>query len=91
MITSKFAYCKYLNDNDLRSAMYICLCNGITEQDIRSCCAEGGASTMRDLENCLGVGAGCGKCRSAAKQVLQDARALKMPRSGRTDFSGAPA
>jgi len=54
--------------------MYICLCNGITENDIRSCCAEEGACSMRDLERSLGVGACCGKCRPAAKEILDDSR-----------------
>ena len=40
--------------------MYICLCNAITERDIRAC-AEDGACTLRDLECCLGVGTCCGK------------------------------
>lgn len=72
--------------------MYVCLCNGITEKDIRNCCADEGACTMRDLECCLGVGAGCGKCRSAAKQVLKESRSLGVSRSDtQTTFSGAPA
>lgn len=53
--------------------MYICLCNGVTERDIRSC-AENGASSLHDLERCLGVGAGCGRCAPAAKEVLNEHR-----------------
>ena len=96
MITNKVAPGKWLNDNDLRSTMYICLCNGITERDIRSCCAEEGACSMRDLERCLGVGANCGKCKPMAKQILIETRAevrsLNDSRSdSRTILSGAPA
>ena len=54
--------------------MYICLCNGITETDIRTCCAEDGARSLRDLECCLGVGSCCGKCKPAAKQILAESR-----------------
>ena len=54
--------------------MYICLCNAITERDIRAC-AEEGACTLRDLECCLGVGTCCGKCKPAAKEILQESRA----------------
>ena len=55
-------------------AMYICLCNAITESDIRAC-AGTGAGSLRDLERCLGVGATCGKCRTTAKEILNDSRA----------------
>ena len=66
--------------------MYICLCNGVTEHHIRSRCAEEGASTLRDLELCLGVGSCCGKCKPAARQILSEARA-----EPRLKLSGAPA
>ena len=65
--------------------MYVCLCNGITEHDIRAC-AEGGVCTMRDLEGCLGVGTCCGKCKPVAKQILSETRA-----EPRFKLSGAPA
>jgi bacterioferritin-associated ferredoxin len=93
VITNKVALGKWLNDNDLRSTMYICLCNGITESDIRSCCAEEGACSMRDLERCLGVGANCGKCKPMAKQILkEESRPLNDSRSdSRTALSGAAA
>ena len=65
--------------------MYICLCNAITEREIR-CCVEEGASTMRELESCLGVGAGCGKCKPAAREILNDTRS-----SSRTILSTTPA
>ena len=55
--------------------MYICLCNGITEKEIRACCAENCARTLRDLECCLGVGSCCGKCKPAARQILSESRA----------------
>jgi bacterioferritin-associated ferredoxin len=72
--------------------MYICLCNGITERDIRNCCAEEGACSMRDLERCLGIGANCGKCKPVAKQILNESRSLNDSRSNsRTILSGAPA
>jgi len=64
--------------------MYICICNGITEHDIRAC-ADEGACTMRDLEGCLGVGSYCGKCKPAARQILSETRA-----EPRLKLSGAP-
>ncbi|HEX2649088.1 MAG TPA: (2Fe-2S)-binding protein [Burkholderiales bacterium] len=65
--------------------MYICLCNAITERDIRSCVEEG-ACTMRELESSLGVGTCCGKCKPAAREILNDTRS-----SSRTILSTAAA
>ena len=65
--------------------MYICLCNAITERDIRACAQEG-ACTLRDLECGLGVGTNCGKCKPAAKEILKNSRS-----DSRTILSGAPA
>jgi len=65
--------------------MYICLCNAITEREIRGCVEEG-ARTMRELESCLGVGATCGKCKPAAREILNDSRS-----SSHTILAGTPA
>ena len=51
--------------------MYICLCNAITERQIIQA-AEGGARTPHDLASGLGVGMGCGRCVSCAKDLLVD-------------------
>jgi bacterioferritin-associated ferredoxin len=53
--------------------MYICICNAITERQIRACAKEG-ACTVADLEHCLGVGAGCGRCKPMAHELLADNR-----------------
>jgi len=52
--------------------MYVCLCNAITERQIIQA-AEGGARTTHDLATGLGVGLGCGRCTSCAKDLLVDA------------------
>ena len=54
--------------------MYICLCNAITEREIRAHAAQG-ACTLADLEQCLGVGAGCGRCRPVASELLSESHA----------------
>ncbi|HEV8095646.1 MAG TPA: (2Fe-2S)-binding protein [Burkholderiales bacterium] len=56
--------------------MYVCLCNGVTEQDIRRCAREG-ACSLADLAMCAGVGAGCGRCREMAATVLSEAGQLE--------------
>lgn len=66
--------------------MYICLCNGITDREIRQC-AQSGACSMSELECSLGVGVSCGRCRDAAAAILQEqgfsrsARAVNQTRS----------
>ncbi len=51
--------------------MYICICNAITDRQIRAAVA-GGASSFSEVSMQLGVGAGCGCCREAAQQVIRD-------------------
>ena len=59
-----------------RIAMYICLCNAITDRDIVKA-AEQGACSSEDLAHELGVGLGCGRCISCAKSILSDALAQR--------------
>lgn len=54
--------------------MYICICNAVTEREIRECAALGSCS-LRDLEQCLGVGTTCGRCRESAQAVLDNENA----------------
>ena len=54
-------------------ALYICICNAVTEKAVREC-ARNGACSIDELAYELGVGAGCGRCRDCASEVLRDAR-----------------
>ncbi len=51
--------------------MYVCLCNAITEQEIRQAAAAG-ATEMQALKDGLGVATCCGTCESCASEILQD-------------------
>ena len=51
--------------------MYICLCNAITERQVREC-ARSGACSVDELASKLGVGSGCGRCRPVAKEILDE-------------------
>jgi bacterioferritin-associated ferredoxin len=53
--------------------MYICICNAITERDVREC-ARRGCGSLDQLSVELGVGTGCGRCRLAAKEILDETR-----------------
>ena len=49
--------------------MYVCLCNAITDKQIRRA-AAGGARTVTDLTDQLGVAACCGACHDTAAEIL---------------------
>jgi len=52
--------------------MYVCICRGVTEREIRSCVDEG-ARSLRDLRECLGVSSECGRCARDARAILREA------------------
>lgn len=57
--------------------MYVCLCNGVTERQIREV-AEAGCRTVPELTMRTGAGANCGSCLDMAAQVLHDAHASRV-------------
>ncbi|TXI50501.1 MAG: bacterioferritin [Lysobacter sp.] len=54
--------------------MYVCLCNGVTEREIRQTAAAG-CRSVAELTMRTGCGAGCGSCLSTATQLLEECRA----------------
>jgi bacterioferritin-associated ferredoxin len=51
--------------------MYVCLCNSVTDREIRSAVREGVCS-MRELRAQLGVASNCGKCAQCACDILNE-------------------
>ena len=51
--------------------MYVCLCQGVTDGQIRDSIYEGCCS-YRDVRESLGVASQCGKCACLAKQVVRE-------------------
>jgi bacterioferritin-associated ferredoxin len=51
--------------------MYVCLCQGITDAQIRSA-VQRGCCSYREVRQCLGVATQCGKCACTAKQVVRE-------------------
>lgn len=51
--------------------MYVCICNAVTDKQIRQA-VEDGAGSMRELRKQLGVCSDCGKCGPSAKEILQE-------------------
>jgi bacterioferritin-associated ferredoxin len=52
--------------------MYVCLCKGVTDSQIRSA-AESGAS-IREIRDRLGVMTECGKCACLTKDIVLSSR-----------------
>jgi bacterioferritin-associated ferredoxin len=67
--------------------VYICLCHGITDKQIRSCISEG-ARSMCDLRGQLGVATQCGSCEHHAIEILDES--LRPP-PARSEPTSAPA
>jgi bacterioferritin-associated ferredoxin len=51
--------------------VYICICNAITERQVREC-ARSGACSVDQLASELGVGSGCGRCLECATDLLRE-------------------
>lgn len=52
--------------------MYVCLCKGITDSQIRNAVASG-ANTMRAVRTCLGVASDCRGCAREVARVFKHA------------------
>lgn len=51
--------------------MYVCICKGITDRDIREA-VDSGANSFRKVRNALGVSTQCGKCACQAKEIVKE-------------------
>jgi bacterioferritin-associated ferredoxin len=51
--------------------MYVCICKGITDTQIRAA-VEDGASSLRDVRNTLGVASQCGKCGILTREIVRE-------------------
>jgi bacterioferritin-associated ferredoxin len=51
--------------------MYICVCHGVTDRQIRRL-VEQGASSLGEVQLQLPVGGGCGRCESAARELIRE-------------------
>ena len=56
--------------------MYVCICNGVTDRDIRQA-ADAGCRSLAELTMRTGCGATCGTCLDMAAQLLQEARGAR--------------
>ncbi|NIP17387.1 MAG: bacterioferritin [Xanthomonadales bacterium] len=58
--------------------MYICICNSVTDSEIRRA-VDGGVRNLRQLKQETGCATGCGRCLEFARQELSDALAERRP------------
>ncbi|MDG6348041.1 (2Fe-2S)-binding protein [Luteimonas sp. 8-5] len=56
--------------------MYVCICNGITDHQIREV-AEAGCRTVAELTMRTGAGACCGSCVEMAQGLLDEVQAAR--------------
>lgn len=65
--------------------MYVCVCNGVTDKQIRQACDEG-VTTFSGLQKQLKVATCCGRCRDCANSLVEEHLAQQLPL-----LSAAPA
>jgi bacterioferritin-associated ferredoxin len=54
--------------------MYICLCNALTDRDVRACCDNSNSVSM--VYRSLGCEPQCGKCVPLVRQMLRQQEAI---------------
>jgi bacterioferritin-associated ferredoxin len=53
--------------------MYVCVCQAVTERQVREAVAQG-VSSMRGLREELGVASECGRCARCAHGILKECK-----------------
>lgn len=68
--------------------MYVCICNALTDRDIRAAVADGTDSfaTLRETTGCSGC---CGNCEEVARSVFDEALSSKPRLLGLPGFARA--
>lgn len=65
--------------------MYVCVCAGITDQQIRDAIASGDHN-LRALHDSLGIAHSCGMCVKDTRQILDEELRLKAAASLATEL-----
>ena len=63
-----------VTDHKLLKRMYVCICNAITDKQIRRA-AESGVTSLWELQEKLGVASNCGKCGEMAVSIIRETNA----------------
>ncbi len=59
------------------TAMYVCVCHGVTDRDIRRA-ADDGCRDFHELTMRTGCGSSCGSCKDTAVEQLAQARTVDL-------------
>ena len=51
--------------------MYVCICSGITDAQVRQCIRQG-ACSLSELQMRLGIACQCGTCATAAVDIIRE-------------------
>lgn len=62
--------------SELETTVYVCICNAVTDKEIRKA-ARAGINSFSELQEELGVATCCGSCSDDAADILRDARMNK--------------
>ncbi len=62
--------------------MVVCLCQGVSEKDVREVIAEG-ATTRKKVTSACGAGAGCGGCHQSIREIIREHRGAARASMGR--------
>ncbi|MBU43512.1 MAG: hypothetical protein CMN76_09855 [Spirochaetaceae bacterium] len=68
--------------------MFVCICKAVNDKSIRRAVDEG-ARCIEDLEQDLGVGSSCGRCRVHAEAVIKDQLNASGPSESPVPFSSS--
>ncbi|GAA5140171.1 (2Fe-2S)-binding protein [Thalassotalea piscium] len=52
--------------------MFVCVCNGITDQQIKQLVSEGGVGSLRELKQHLPLGNQCGTCIKLTESIIDN-------------------
>ncbi|MCW8906150.1 MAG: bacterioferritin-associated ferredoxin [Sedimenticola sp.] len=58
--------------------MYVCICHGVTDKQIRTA-AESGIDSLEGLSEHLSVATCCGRCADCARQLLRESGVPESP------------
>ncbi len=56
--------------------MYVCICNGVTDRQIREA-ADAGCDSVSEMTMRTGAGASCGSCLGLVAEMIDEARARR--------------
>jgi bacterioferritin-associated ferredoxin len=66
--------------------MIVCICNRITDTQIKETIRERHCRTVIELHNLLGVCINCCKCRETIEGILDDERQVRIEVSSKIEF-----